>query len=116
MTGSLQKKGSIWYMVIEQSTNGKRKQKWISTKEKNKIKAAEVLRKTLTDMENDKYIEPKKIYFLDLIQEWLENTYRNNIEESTYQGYKLTFDVHIKPYFEENHSDIILSNIKSLHL
>ena len=116
VTGSLQKKGSIWYMVIEQITNGKRKQKWISTKEKNKTKAAEILRKTLNDMENDKYIEPKKIYLLDLMHEWLENTYRNNIEESTYQGYKLTFDVHIKPYFEENHSDIMLSNIKSIHL
>lgn len=116
MTGSLQKKGSIWYMVIEQSIKGKRKQKWISTKEKSKVKAAEILRKTLSDMDNDKYIEPKKIYFLELMQEWLENTYKNNIEESTYQGNTLIFDVHIKPFFEENHSDIMLSNIKAMVL
>lgn len=116
MTGSLQKKGSIWYMVIEQSVKGKRKQKWISTKEKNRVKAAEILRKTLSDMENDKYIEPQKIYFLDLIKEWLENTYINNIEESTYQSNKLLFDAHIKPYFDENYPDIMLDKIKSMHL
>jgi integrase len=50
------------------------------------------------------------------MQDWLENTYRNNIEESTYQGNKLILEVHIKPYFEKNYSEFMLSDIKAMHL
>ena len=50
MTGSLQVKNGKYYMVLNSTENGKRKQKWISTgltEKGNKRKAEQMLRETL---------------------------------------------------------------------
>ena len=54
MTGSLQVKNGKYYMVLNSTENGKRKQKWISTglPEKGNIRKAEqMLREKLTEEE-----------------------------------------------------------------
>ena len=54
MTGSLQVKNGKYYMVLNSTENGKRKQKWISTglpEKGNKRKAEQMLREKLTEEE-----------------------------------------------------------------
>ena len=111
MNGSLQKKGNMWYAVI--SLEGG-KQKWISTKTKDKNKAKVVLRDILTKMDNDSYIDPTKIKFLDFMNDWLDNEVSKNIEKTTLESYMLTYKSHIKPYFEK--LNLSLSDLKALHL
>jgi len=51
MTGSLQTKNNIYYIVLNTYENGKRKQKWINTElpvKGNKTKAQKLLRETLS--------------------------------------------------------------------
>ena len=54
MTGSLQTKNNIYYIVLNTYENGKRKQKWINTElpvKGNKTKAQKLLRETLENYE-----------------------------------------------------------------
>ena len=54
MTGSLQIKKDKFYMVLNLTQNGKRRQKWISTGytvKGNKKKAEQMLRETLREYE-----------------------------------------------------------------
>ena len=59
MTGSLQTKNNIYYIVLNTYENGKRKQKWINTElpvKGNKTKAQKLLRETLKEYEKaEKY-------------------------------------------------------------
>ncbi|WP_418790343.1 site-specific integrase [Phosphitispora sp. TUW77] len=111
MNGSLQKKGNMWYAVI--SLEGK-KQKWISTKTKDKNKAKVVLRDILTKMENDLYIDPTKVKFLDFMDDWLNLVISKEIEKTTLESYQLTYKSHIKPYFQK--LNLSLSDLKTIHL
>ena len=58
MTGSLQVKNGKYYMVLNSTENGKRKQKWISTgltEKGNKRRAEQMLREKLTEEEKTDY-------------------------------------------------------------
>ncbi len=100
MDGSLQKKGDIYYAVIRTfDSNGKPKQKWVSTG-KVKIKEAKiVLNDILYNVENESYNEPNKLLFTDFLSDWVDNIAKNSIEKTTWENYKLMIDVHINPYF-----------------
>lgn len=110
ITGNLQKKGNIWYAVINQAN---RKQKWISTKLRGKTEAQKVLRDIITQMENDSYVDNSKITFIKFMEDWIENTCKMQIETTTYEGYKNIFNTHIKKYFDDG---LHLQQVKTIQL
>ena len=102
MTGSLQVKNDKFYMVLNSTENGKRKQKWISTGlpvKGNKRKAEQMLRETLRKYETQAGIVHDDVRFSDYIRLWLEQT-KKRVDEVTYQGYDTLAQTHILPYFD----------------
>ena len=102
MTGSLQIKNDKFYMVLNSTENGKRKQKWISTGlpvKGNKRKAEQMLRETLRKYETQAGIIHDDVRFSDYIRLWLEQT-KKRVDEVTYQGYDTLAQTHILPYFD----------------
>ncbi|PKL78904.1 MAG: hypothetical protein CVV25_09740 [Ignavibacteriae bacterium HGW-Ignavibacteriae-4] len=115
MNGSLHKKGKYYYAVIAQKDNqGKWQQKWFSTKSEKKGEATKVLRKLQTELENGTYIDPSKTLFSDFIVDWLDNTIKNQIEVTTFDGYCTNVKTHIAPYFKEK--GIKLQDLRTIHL
>lgn len=101
MNASLHKKGSIYYAVISlPAGNGKFKTKWISTKCKKKNAAKEALRNILTKLENGDILEKSDVYFIDFMEEWLNNVIALTVEATTHEGYRINYKNHIHPYFE----------------
>lgn len=114
MTGSLQTKSGKYYAVINTTdTNGKRKQKWISTgietAGNNKRKAEKRLREILQEYEKNTPVFSTDILFSDFVIEWLKSV-KMSVDVVTYQGYKLIANAHIIPYFEN--LNIKLTNVK----
>lgn len=104
MTGSLQIKNSKYYAVLNLTdTNGKRKQKWISSGldvKGNKKKADKFLRDKIQEYELQENIIPSEILFSDYISKWLEKS-KLRLDTITYQGYSSIAKLHIIPYFKE---------------
>lgn len=104
MTGSLQTKNNMYYAVLNfKDGDGKRKQKWISTGlevKNNKRKAEQVLKDLISEYEDKKISVINKQTFSDFMGEWLE-VIKLNVKITTYNGYKLHYDKHIKPYFDK---------------
>lgn len=72
MKGSLSKKGTLWYMIIETKDElGNRKQKWINTKCEKKTDANKVLRETLGKIDNNTFSAPRKLSFTTFLLDWL---------------------------------------------
>ena len=103
MTGSLQIKKDIYYMVLNlYGQDGKRKPKWISTGysvKGNKKRAEQMLRETLREWEQRHSNEKTQLRFSDWIREWLESV-RQRVDIITYEGYESTAQRHILPYFD----------------
>lgn len=100
MTGSLQKKGKVWYAVINTfDDKGKRKQKWIPTGKNKKPDAQKVMTEILSKMDKNTYIDPVKTLFSDFMTDWLDNIIKSHIEQTTWEGYTTNIRVHIEPYF-----------------
>lgn len=104
MTGSLQVKSGIYYVVARiPDDTGVEKQKWISTGIKatgnNKRKANEFLRKTLTELEQQKINYSKDILFLDWLNTWMEQK-QYEIRLNTWECYQLYLEKHIVPHFK----------------
>lgn len=103
MTGSLQTKNDKFYIVLNISENGKRKQKWIATGlpvKGNKRKAEQLLRDTLHDYELTPQTAQSDVLFADYIRLWLKAAQRR-VDEVTYQGYEILATGHVLPYFEQ---------------
>lgn len=117
MKGCLERKGLVWYCIFDIKDNsGKRKQKWINTKCKKKSDAEKVLRKILTEIDNNSFIIPEKKTFTEFMKEWLYDTIKNNVEYTTWESYKLVVEKHVIPYFKEKTNDILLSDLQPIHL
>lgn len=113
VTVSLQEKNGIYQAVLNyKDNNGKRKQKWVSTKLKvrgNKkvaLSKAEEIRVNFENELNSKTLEIKKsqttdILFLDFLKRWVENV-RQTIEPSTYTSYNQIISDRMTTYFTEN--------------
>jgi integrase len=103
MTGSLQEKNGMYQMVINtKDTNGKRKQKWISTGltiKGNKRKAEQQLKEFLTEHAETGYIEPTKILFCDWVRDWVE-LQKPKLQATTYMNYIHLINRHVYPYFK----------------
>ena len=75
MTGSLQIKKDKFYMVLNLTQNGKRRQKWISTGytvKGNKKKAEQMLRETLREYEIKEQFKCSDMFFPDAVRLWLK--------------------------------------------
>lgn len=103
MTGSLQIKKNIYYMVLNvYDPNGKRKPKWISTGlpvKGNKKKAEHMLRECLLTYEQQDAHTKSDILFSDYIRFWLEQI-ALRVDVITLQGYETSANSHILPYFD----------------
>lgn len=102
MTGSLQIKNGIFYMVLNVYENGKRKQRWLSTGlpiKGNKKKAEQMLREKQREYET--HVQPvhSDILFSDYVRYWLTESQRR-VDPITYQGYEVTANSHVLPYFD----------------
>ena len=89
MTGSLQVKNGKYYIVLNiYQSNGKRKQKWISTdlpEKGNKRKAEKLLRQTLEDYEAKSGLIASDVLFSDYLRSWLVQE-RRRVDEVMQQG------------------------------
>ena len=103
MTGSLQVKKEIYYMVLNTyDANGKRKPKWIATgytAKGNKKRAEQMLRETLREWEQRHSSEKAQMRFSDWVREWLEDT-RQRVDIITYEGYSNVARLHVLPHFD----------------
>ncbi|MEK3879198.1 tyrosine-type recombinase/integrase [Paenibacillus sp. FSL M7-0420] len=117
MKGSLRKRNQYWYIIVEtKDESGKRKQKWINTKCEKKSDAEKFLRETLTKMDNNSFVLPqRKLKFTEFMLDWLNNVIKNEVEETTWEGYEMIVTKHIIPYFMSK-NDIPLQELQPMHL
>ena len=111
MTGSLTVKNGKYYAVLNVYENGKRKKKWISTdlpEKGNKRKAEQFLREKLAEYERMDGIVKTDMLFSDYVRVWL-NQISRTVDSVTMQGYQLTAEKHVLPYFDSKNT--LLSNI-----
>lgn len=114
VTVSLQEKNGIYQAVLNyKDKDGKRKQKWVSTKLKvrgNKKQALAKAEELKADFEKQLNMEFFKqfptnknnnVLFVDFINDWLE-TVKQTIEPSTYTSYNQLISGRITKYFTEN--------------
>jgi len=98
MNGSLQKKGLVYYVVYRE---GNGKQKWVSTKCKEKSKAKRVLNEIMYEIEHDTYIQESNEAFSDFIRNYFTNNVVHDVEATTFDGYINIIDNHLAPYFSD---------------
>lgn len=103
MTGSLQVKNGKYYAVINLSSNGKRKLKWVSTgldTHNNKKRAEQFLRDTLREYELKSNLVPTDVLFCDYVPLWLDN-HKQKLDPVTFESYNNIVCSHIIPYFKD---------------
>lgn len=99
MRGHIAKKGKKYYIVVDlgRNENGKRKQKWLSGFDTKK-EAEKALAETITKIENNDFILPKRITFKEFANFWMENHVKPDLSPTTAYGYKQILDLHIIPF------------------
>ncbi|SMC60797.1 tyrosine-type recombinase/integrase [Papillibacter cinnamivorans] len=104
VAGHLQEKKGYFYMVLTYKDHeGKRKNKWISTKlpvKGNKKRAQELLREARKTFEPDIPVPTEDMLFSDFLKQWLEIA-KSTIQLTTYSSYIGMSNSAILPYFEE---------------
>lgn len=125
VTVSLQEKNGFYHAVLNyKDDNGKRKQKWVSTKFKirgNKKQAQAKAEEIRKDFENKFHSTLKKannslntdILFLDFLKDWLKIV-KKTIEPSTYTSYEQIINDRITKYFTIN--KIKLAEIQAIQI
>ena len=118
MTASTQIKNNKYYTVLNWVSNGKRKQKWISTglsvDGNNKRKAEKHCKDELHKLEETLSLSNyEEMLFSDFMRKWLEDIKRN-ISETTYHVYKNVVCGVICPYFDK--LKINLADLKAYHI
>lgn len=94
MTGSIQKKGNVYYAVI--ALNGKRK--WF--KGGKKKDAERVLNEKIAELTTGTYKEIPKITFKKFAEYWIKSHAENNVKPSTLAGYNHIINKRLIPDFE----------------
>lgn len=117
MTGSLQIKNGKYYAVLNFKDNeGKRRQKWISLDmevKNNKRKAEQALKKLVAEYEAKKIDVINRQSFSDFMGEWLK-VIKASVKITTYNGYKLHYVKHIKPYFDK--LNVAVTDLTPMHI
>ncbi|MEN8908279.1 MAG: site-specific integrase [Clostridiales bacterium] len=120
MKGSLHKKGNYYYVVISLKDEfGKYIKKWISTKTGDEREAKRRMKKILKDVSQNlitfKSKNNDRLKFHELMEIWLRDVIKFQVEDTTYQGYCINIRTHIIPYFKElnvNVEDLTTSDIE----
>jgi len=104
VSGSLQIKNKRYYMVLSiRNSEGKLKSKWIKTglpTKGNNKKAKQMLAEYKLRYDDDGYLDSSRILFCDFMGEWL-GIKKNEVQITTYDGYKHIFEYHLFPYFKK---------------
>ncbi|MFW6047181.1 MAG: tyrosine-type recombinase/integrase [Candidatus Woesearchaeota archaeon] len=104
--------------IVETGTDKKRKRRtktFSIEKEgarKAKKKADIALAEMITDREGGTMVDPSRISLGDYLDHWLENHKKPNIQTTTYDGYKVKINAHIKPTI----GDIALQGLEPYHI
>lgn len=117
MTGSLQTKNGKFYMVLNCTENGKRKQKWLATglpEKGNKRKAEQMLHEKLAALEHTAPSDnAADILFTDYIRHWL-TIVEQRVDAVTMQSYRAITERHILPWFSNCGLTLAAVNRKSI--
>lgn len=117
MTGSLQTKNGKFYMVLNCTENGKRKQKWLATglpEKGNKRKAEQMLHEKLAALEHTApSVNAPDILFTDYIRHWLTLA-EHRVDAVTMQSYRAITERHILPWFSNCGLTLAAVNRKSI--
>lgn len=109
MTGSLQKKNGRFYMVINHiDSQGKRKNKWISTKlevKGNKKKAEDMLAQWLHE-HKECNLDKANLLVADYMEEWM-SVAQLRLKPTTIRGYNGCLKNHILPYFRDQQTKLL---------
>lgn len=67
-------------------------------------------------MDNNSFVLPqRKLKFTEFMLDWLNNVIKNEVEETTWEGYEMIVTKHIIPYFMSK-NDIPLQELQPMHL
>ncbi|MCC5911411.1 MAG: site-specific integrase [Clostridiaceae bacterium] len=98
MKGTVTKKGTKWYIVVDVGFDerGKRKQKWFSgfkTKKEAEAKLVEILQQLNTGT----YVDSKNMKVADYLEKWLQDYAKHKVAPKTYRSYHDTVHIHLNP-------------------
>jgi integrase len=94
MRGSIQKKGTTYYVVMPIGP----KRKWLKVGS-NKKEAERVLAEEMVRLHSGPYRAVKKISFAEFAQKWMQEYARGAIKASTYESYDSVLRMHLLPFF-----------------
>ena len=94
MKGSIQKKGTTYYVVLPIGS----KRKWLKVGS-NKQEAERVLAQEMVRLHSGPYWELRKITITEFAQEWMQDYASGAVKGSTYESYKSVLRVHLLPFF-----------------
>lgn len=102
MKGHLRKRknqnGYSWQVVVDVGGSSSSTRKRIyKTVNGNKKEAEKVLLNLLNDLENGLLIDESRITLQQYLSTWLEEHVKSNLAPSTYDGYRVNIENHIKP-------------------
>lgn len=117
MTAAIYTKRNKYYIVVSWTLNGKRNQKWVSTgltvSGHNKRKAEQKKLEVLQTWQEKIQLKDSNMLFADYMQYWL-NIIKNNVQPTTFYGYKQVVNHAIDGYFRERR--IKLCDLKPYHI
>ncbi len=113
MKGSVTKKGSKYYIIVDigRDNTGKRKQKWYGGF-KTKKEAEKELIKVLNQIENNTFINPDKITVSEYLKQWLYDYVEKNLAPVTIESYRTNIEKHIIPCLGLN----LLQKMQPIHI
>jgi integrase len=94
MRGSIQKKGTTYYIVLAIGP----KRKWLKAGP-NKKEAERMLVQEVARLHSGPYRELKKITFAEFARKWMSDYARGSIKASTYESYESVMRTHLVPFF-----------------
>lgn len=108
MTGSIHKKGKVYYIVFRlyDSETGRRKQKWIPAGN-SKRQAERQLTELMGEVHNGTFKELKKATFTQFAKLWIASYAKTKTKPSTLQSYQDIINNHLIPVF----GDFLLTDI-----
>lgn len=115
MRGSVRKRGKTYSYYFDIVVNGERKKKEKGGFKSGKEAETE-LNKAIYEYENNGYVEPKKITFLNFAMEWLEEYIKPMRKITTYNRYKELINKYLSNIGAMNINEIEPINIEKLLL
>lgn len=114
MKGHVRKRGTKWAFVIDigkDPVTGRRKQKWFSGY-RTKREAEKAMAEKIAEISRGDYVEPSRMPFRNLMQEWLKMDVKHRLSGRTYEMFEYLIRVYIAPRI----GDIPLDKLSPLHI